>query len=455
MSSSALLDRLAAALPPGELVTDPDILLAYATDQARLCASGRAAALVRARSVDTVVRTLQVAHALGVPVVPRGAGTGLAGGANALDGCIVLSLEKMDRLLELDPAAKLARVEAGMLNAAVDQAARAHGLRYAPDPASRAISTIGGNVATNAGGACCLKYGVTGDHVLHLRAVLADGTVIEAGGRTRKDVAGLDLKRLLVGSEGTLAVVVEVTVRLIPARPACGTLLAFFPTLAETGAAIVALGASERFSTLEVMDQTTLAAVEALRPMGLDTASAALVLAQADTADAADILAWAEAVTRQHGASQCLVTLDPGEGDAFMKVRASALPALEKRGDWLLDDVAVPVPQLPALLALCAEAGRRHGITVGTFGHAGDGNLHPTLVYDGRDPQAVAAARAAFDAILAGAVALGGTVAGEHGIGQLKRGHLALMRGERELALMRGIKAVFDPRGILNPGRGY
>ncbi|MCB9744411.1 MAG: FAD-binding protein, partial [Alphaproteobacteria bacterium] len=427
----------------------------YAQDQARFCEVGRAAALVRARSVESVVATLRVASATGTPVVPRGAGTGLAGGANALDGCVLLSLERMDQVLSLDPAARTARVQAGVLNQSLDEAARAHGLMYAPDPASRAISTIGGNVATNAGGACCLKYGVTGDHVLQLKAVLADGALIELGAATRKDVAGLDLKRLLIGSEGTLAVIVEVGVRLLPRRPAQGTLLAFFDRLDAAGRAIVALQAPERLSKLEVMDQTTLRAVEALRPVGLDTDAAALVLAQDDSADAEATLAWAEATAEAHGASLVMTTLDEDEGAQLMAVRSAALPALERLGSWLLDDVAVPVPRLPELLTLCAAAAEGRPVTVGTFGHAGDGNLHPTLVYDGQDPEAEAQARAAFQEIIEGALALGGSVTGEHGVGQLKRAALRRALGARELALMQGIKQVFDPAGILNPGRGY
>ena len=453
--SASVLERLAAALPAAELVTSRDTILGYSKDEARFCAAGQALALVRARSVQTVIDTLKIAWEAGTPVVSRGAGTGLAGGANALEGCVMLSLERMDQILELDPEAQRARVQAGVLGGALDRAAAEHGLMYAPDPASREISTIGGNVATNAGGACCLKYGVTGDHVLAVRAVLADGRVIQTGAITRKDVAGLDLKRLLVGSEGTLAVIVEVTVRLLPRAPARGTFLAFFDDLESAGRSIVALARGGRLSTLEVMDRMTLAAVEALRPMDLDTSAAAVVLGQVDTVDAEAVLAWAETVCEGHGASSVLTTDDADEGEQLMAVRKAALPALEKLGHWLLDDVAVPITAIPALLALCAAAGQEHQVTVGTFGHAGDGNLHPTLVYDGLDPDAERRAYAAFEQIVAGALALGGTVTGEHGVGQLKRPFLHGALGATERELMEGIKRVFDPRGILNPGRGF
>lgn len=450
-----VVTRLLTALPAGEVIVDPDILASYTRDQAGLCEAHLPLAMVQAKSIDSVVTTLQLANATGTPVVPRGAGTGLSGGANATAGCIVLSVARMDRILDLDVAGRLARVEPGVLNGVLDAAAREHGLMYAPDPASRDISSIGGNVATNAGGACCLKYGVTGDHVARLKAVLADGSIIETGALTMKNVAGLDLNRLLIGSEGTLAVIVEITVRLLPRRPARGTLLAFFPTLIAAGEAVVALEATRALSKLEIMDQVTVRAVEELVHMELDTSAAALVLAQVDTADADAVLAASEAICTKHGATLSTTTTDENEGKQLMAARSAALPALEKKGHCLLDDVAVPVRAIPALLQLCNDVAARHGVVVGTFGHAGDGNLHPTLVYDGHNPVSTAAARAAFNDILHGALDLGGTVTGEHGVGLLKREQLEAMIGERELSLMHGIKKVFDPAGILNPGKGY
>ncbi|PRQ09092.1 FAD-binding oxidoreductase [Enhygromyxa salina] len=452
---STVVQLLEAELPDTELSTDADVAQTYAADQAGFCPAGRAAAVVRARSVHSVQTVMRIASATGTPVVPRGAGTGLSGGANAVDGCIVLCLEKMDRILELDPSSRLARVEPGVLNGSLDRAARAYGLMYAPDPASRDISTIGGNVATNAGGACCLKYGVTRDHIARLVAVLADGSLIRTGSDTLKNVAGLDLTSLLVGSEGTLAVVVEVCARLMPARPACGTMVAQFADLAAAGRAVVELAGPRNLSKLEIMDRTTVRAVEAIANMDLDTSAAALLLAQADTVDAPAIMAASEATCERLGATFVATTLDETEGELFMRARAMALPALEKQGHCLLDDVAVTIPRVPDLLELCAAIAERHRVTVGTFGHAGDGNLHPTIVYDAHDPAQAAAALAAFDDIIAGTLKLGGSVTGEHGVGMLKRPHLARMLGERELALMRGIKGVFDPRGILNPGKGY
>lgn len=453
-AASRVVERLCAELPADSVATDPGVVAAYARDHADACPAGTALAVVHARDTASVQTTLRVASATRTPVVTRGAGTGLSGGANAVEGGIVLSLAAMDAIIRLDVAGRIATVEPGVLNADLDAAAHAHGLRYAPDPASRDSSTIGGNIATNAGGACCMRDGVTGDHVAALVAVLADGSVVRTGGATLKNVAGLDLNRLLVGSEGTLAVVVQATVRLLPVRPAAGTLVAFFDDLADVGRAVVALRGSDALTTLEVMDATTIAAVESLRRMDLDTSAAAMLLASVEGVSAEVVRTVTEdaaARCTELGAGYVATTTDPEEGRMLSAARASCLPALERMGRWLLDDVAVPVPRVPDLLQACERIGTRTGVTVATFGHAGDGNLHPTIVYQ---PGEEDAALRAFDAILSAALELGGTITGEHGVGLLKRARLAEMVGERELALMRGIKAVFDPLGILNPGKG-
>ncbi len=444
---------LTSALP-GRVVTDPDATAAFRHDHCLFAPAGVPGAVVRARDVADVVTTLQIAHRHAVPVVPRGAGTGLAGAANAIDGGIVLSLASMDAIVDLDPAARIARVQPGVLNGDLDRAARAHGLRYAPDPGSRQISTIGGNVATNAGGMCCAKYGVTADHVAALTAVLADGTIVRTGRTTRKDVAGLDLTRLLVGSEGTLAVVVEVTVRLQPDPGPPATVVASFATTGRAIEAVIALTSSTVPAAVELMDATTIAAVEKHARMGLDASAGALLLAQFDGPSAATDSAICTSVFSATGAAEVFATSDPDEGEAFMAARALAYPALEALGTVLLDDVAVPVPDLPALLDAIEDAAVRHGVTIGTFGHAADGNLHPTIVFDASDEAARAAARAAFEDIISAGVDLGGTITGEHGVGLLKREHLSRQLGPAELALMARVKSAFDPLGILNPGRG-
>lgn len=450
--SPTLAAELARVLE-APVVTDPDALASISHDQAPLAPAGTARALVRARSIEDVQRTLRFASAHGIPVVTRGAGTGLAGGANAVDGCIMLSVAAMDRLLALDVTSRTAVVEPGLLNGALARAAAEHGLSYAPDPASREISTIGGNIATNAGGSCCLKYGVTGDHVASLAVVLADGTLIRTGAVTRKDVAGLDLTRLVVGSEGTLGVIVEATVRLLRAPRPPSTLVAFFDTPFAAGEAIVAMDRVADLSLLEVMDRTTLVAVEQLTRMGLDTTAEVMVLAQSDGADAAQAIAACEAACQAHGARDTMRTDDVDEGKQLLAARRMALPALEKLGRTLLDDVAVPRPALPAMMARIPEIAARHDVVIGTFGHAGDGNLHPTIVFARGDEAAAARAAAAFDEIVRAALALGGTITGEHGVGSLKRGYVAAMFGQPERELMGRIKAAFDPQGILNPGK--
>jgi len=433
--------------------TDADVLASVTRDQAPLAPAGAPAALVRARSVDDVVATLRFAHERRIPVVTRGAGTGLAGGANAVDGCIVLSVAAIDRIVRIDPATRTAVVEPGVLNAALAREAQAVDLYYAPDPSSREISTIGGNIATNAGGACCLKYGVTGDHVAALEVVLADGTIIRTGSVVAKNVAGLDLTRLLVGSEGTLGVIVEATVRLRRRPGACSTLAAFFDSTESAGRAIVAMDARADLSLLEVMDRVTLRAVDELTRMDLDTSAAAMVLLQSDAADAAATVARCEAICVEHGARGLVRADDPEEGRLLLAARRMALPALEKKGMTLLDDVSVPKPAIPALFEVTERIGARDGLVIGTFGHAGDGNLHPTIVFDRADARSAAAAYAAFDEIVRAALDLGGSITGEHGVGSLKPGYLTAMVGETERALMKRIKAAFDPHGILNPGK--
>lgn len=451
---SAWTTALADALGDRSLLTiDPDILASFARDQAPLAPAGAAIALVRARRADDVVATLRFANERGIPVVTRAAGTGLAGGANAIDGCIVLSVAALDRILRIDEATRTAVVEPGVINATLAKEAAARGLYYAPDPASRAISTIGGNIATNAGGSCCLKYGVTGDHVAALEVVLADGSRIRTGAITRKNVAGFDLTRLLVGSEGTLGVIVEATVRLLRAPRAPCTLVAFFDTLDDAARAIVAMDAGVDLSLLEVMDQTTVRAVEELTRMDLDTEAAALLLVQSDANDAAAAIAACEAICSSHKARSVLRTDDLEEGRLLLEARRQALPALERKGTTLLDDVVVPRPAIPAMIARIGAIAAEHRLVIGTFGHAGDGNLHPTIVFDRADARSAAAASAAFEAIVRAAVALGGSITGEHGVGSLKRDLLGAMIGDAERALMARIKASFDPRGILNPGK--
>ncbi len=448
-----VIEALQDRLPADRLVIDADVMDQYRHDRALTATAGKPMAVVRALTIEDVVATLAVATATNTPVVTRGAGTGLAGGANAIDGCIVLSTALMNRIISIDVAQRTATAEPGVLNGDLAAAVAERGLWYAPDPSSRAICSIGGNVATNAGGACCVKYGVTGDHVLALKAVLADGTLINTGSAVRKNVAGLDLTKVLVGSEGTLAVVVEVTVRLRPAPHPPATLVAIFPSCEAAGEAVIAIDAVAEFSLVEVMDRTTINAVEDHLSMGLDRSAGALLVVQSDSACAFEDVTAADVVCVAAGATYTAATDDAEEGAAILHARHSAIPALERSGATLLDDVGVPKPRLAELIAGVEAIAAAHDITIATFGHAGDGNLHPTIVYDPADPAAFETAKVAFGEILDVALALGGTITGEHGVGQIKRAWLPSQVGETERALMDGIRRVFDPNGILNPGK--
>jgi glycolate oxidase len=453
--STNLLDDLVGALPPEGIVTDPDVLEAHRRDQASWTTAGTARVLVRPGSASEVQAVLRIASAHRVPVVARGAGSGLSGGANAVDGCIVLSLARMNRILELDRRSLLAVVQPGVLNAAVKAAAAEHGLWYAPDPASWEFSTIGGNLATNAGGLCCVKYGVTGDSVLGLEAVLADGSAVRTGGRTVKNVAGYDLTRLFVGSEGTLGVITEATLRLRPRPPQATTLVASFPTLSAAGAAVTEIMATTRPSLLELMDRTTVRAVEAYRPMGLDAQAAALLLARSDTGGDQGVAECSRmaAVCEAAGATFLAQSAEEAEGELLLGARRLALPALEWQGSTLLDDVGVPLARITELLAAVERIAEQHAVLIGTFGHAGDGNMHPTIVFDRNDPDAVSRAQLAFDDILRVVDELGGTITGEHGVGLLKRPYLARQLGPQAMRLHLAIKSALDPLGILNPGK--
>lgn len=436
------------------VITDPSATTSYSRDQCLGVEAGVPAAVVLARSTDDVAATIATAGRHGVPVVARGSGSGLSGAANAVDGCIILDLGRMNHILDLDPIARTARVQPGVINGDLDLAARRHGLRYVPDPGSRAISSIGGNLATNAGGMCCAKYGVTGDHVMSITAVTGAGEIITTGASTRKNVVGLDLTRLLVGSEGTLAVFVEALVRLHPVPTAFATLAATFP---DVGTAVDTVASWTSVSTpmaVELMDRTTVQAVNRLTRIGLDDDAGAVVLAQFDDADAAHAAELCASIATANG-GEAYASDDPADGEAMMAARRAAYPALEAMGATLLDDVAVAPHRLPELVGAIESIARRTGVVIGTFGHVADGNLHPTIVYDPRESRARDAAMAAFHDILDATLALGGSVSGEHGVGSLKTSFVTRQVGAAEVALMHGIKRAFDPLGILNPGRAF
>jgi glycolate oxidase len=459
-----LIDDLRRVLPAAAVLTDPDLLRSHRHDEAHLCAAQTPAVVVRPRDTDQVAAAVRVAATHRAPVIPQGARTGLAGGANALDGAVVLSLTAMDRIVEVDPVNRIAVVQAGVVNAALARALAPHRLRFPPDPSSWESSTIGGNVSTNAGGMCCVKYGVTSEHVLGLEVVLADGRVLRTGRRTPKGVAGYDLTRLFVGSEGTLGIITEVTLALRPVPEEALTLVAVFDTTTAAGAAVAAIaGAGGTPSLLELVDRTHLAAIEAYRPMGLRTDAAALLLAACDTGGraAADLARIGELCTGA-GAAEVHAATDATEAQALLAARRLAYHAMEHaaaaafpdgNGGVIVDDVAVPRTTLATVLDGIAGIAAAHDVLVGVVAHAGDGNLHPNIVVDRADPASIARGRRVFDEIMELCLSVGGTSTGEHGVGLLKRDWLAREIGPVGVAVHQAVKQALDPANLLNPGK--
>ncbi|MEZ3161199.1 FAD-linked oxidase C-terminal domain-containing protein [Microbacterium sp. BWT-B31] len=447
------LERLIAALPADAVVADPARMDAYRWDRAGDPGAGVPLCVVRPASTDDVQAVVRIAAATGTSVVPRGAGSGLSGGSTAVEGGIVLSMERM-RTIEVDAVTRTVVAGPGALNAEVKAEAARHGLWYPPDPSSFEICSIGGNVATNAGGLCCVKYGVTSDYVLGMVVVLADGSIVRLGGARLKDVAGLSLTKLFVGSEGTLGIITEVTLRLLPAQKPPTTLVATFATLEAAVGAVLGITGTMRPSMLEFMDRVTISAVEDATRMGLDTDAAAMLIAQSD--EPGGHAAWEvermTAVCVEQGAVEVFSTDDPAEGEAFVVARRMAIPAVERLGALLLEDVGVPLPRLHHLVEGIADISGRNDVTIALIAHAGDGNTHPLIVLDPVDHAQQERARTAYGEVMDLAIALGGTITGEHGVGRLKRPWLRDYLGDDVLALNERVKAALDPAGILNPG---
>ncbi|MEU3858552.1 FAD-linked oxidase C-terminal domain-containing protein [Streptomyces sp. NPDC028722] len=453
--TSTLTDRLLAGLPPEAVLTDSDVTASYSHDMASFCPAGAPAVVVLPRTVEEVQHVMRTATELRVPVVPQGARTGLSGGANATDGCIVLSLVKMDRVLEISPVDRIAVVEAGVVNAVLSRAVEEHGLYYPPDPSSWETCTIGGNIGTASGGLCCVKYGVTAEYVLGLDAVLADGRLLSTGRRTAKGVAGYDLTRLFVGSEGSLGIVVRAVLALKPRPPRQLVLAAEFPSAAAACDAVCRIMAGGHVpSLLELMDRTTVKAVNSLARMGLPETTEALLLAAFDNPDPAADLAAVGALCEAAGATQVVPAEDAAESELLLQARRLALTALEAvKGTTMIDDVCVPRSRLGAMLEGVERIAAAYGLTIGVCAHAGDGNTHPTVCFDAGDPDESRRARESFDEIMALGLQLGGTITGEHGVGVLKKEWLAREIGPVGVEMQRAVKQVFDPLGILNPGK--
>ncbi|MEV5298919.1 FAD-binding oxidoreductase [Amycolatopsis methanolica] len=457
MSTDALLTKLRAELGKDAVLTDADVTGSYSRDMMPLAPSGRPLAVVLPSDVEGVQAVVRACAEAKVPIVPRGAGSGLSGAANAIDGCVVLVMTKLDQIVEIDAGNRLAVVQPGVVNLDFRNAVEKHGLFYPPDPSSYDWCTIGGNLSTNAGGLCCVKYGVTTDSVLGLEVVLADGSLLKTGRRTVKGVAGYDLARLFVGSEGTLGVITQATVALKPLPQAPGTLVAGFDTTEAAGTA-VARTVREGLvpSLMEIMDASSIKAAETyLRTdLGAGSDCQALLLCQSDAGGevARRELAALEQICNDCGATMTYATDDLEEGRMLMQARRVVLTALEQYGVWLTDDVSVPRTRIAELIAGCQRISEEVGLRIAVVGHAGDGNMHPTIVYQPDDEDEFARARRAFDEILDMGLKLGGTVTGEHGVGKIKKEWLEREIGPVGMRVHRQIKQALDPENLFNPG---
>jgi glycolate oxidase len=457
VGTNGLLADLRAALGESAVLVDPDVTDSYRRDMMPLAPHGSPLAVVLPQDVAQVQAVVRACAAAETPIVPRGAGSGLSGAANAIDGCVVLVTTRMNEIVEVDPDNRLAVVQPGVVNLDLRGAVEKHGLFYPPDPSSYDWCTIGGNLSTNAGGLCCVKYGVTTDSVLGLDVVLADGELLRTGRRTVKGVAGYDLTKLFIGSEGTLGVITQATLALRPLPQAPGTLVAAFSSVSAAGDAVSRIVREGIVpSLMEIMDASSIAAVEAhlKTELGAGQGCAALLLCQSDTGGEAarqELLAIQQ-VCEDVGADLVHSTFDLAEGNMLLTARRAVLGALEVYGAWLTDDVCVPRTRIAELIAACERISAEVGLRVAVVGHAGDGNMHPTIVYDPTSTDEFERANRAFNEILEAGMRLGGTVTGEHGIGKIKREWLAREIGPIGMRTHRAIKAALDPGNLFNPG---
>jgi glycolate oxidase len=458
LASKSLSKELERIVGDGYVHDAPAEIIAYSYDgtfQQR-----RPDLAVSPATSEQVAAVVKLASAEGVPIIARGASSGLAGGTIPEHGGIILNVARMDRIVELDTANVCAVAEAGVVTLQLQEAVEKLGLYYPPDPASSRQSTLGGNVACNAGGPRCLKYGVTRDYVIGLTVVLASGDIIKLGGKLSKNATGPQLLQLFIGSEGTLGIVTEVILKLLPLPKARVTAAAAFPELTQASEAVARIMASGILPcTLELMDGTTINVVEDFLQAGLPREAQALLLLEQDGGDEdaarRDVESMA-AICRELRASSVQVARDAAERESLWAARRAVSPALGRlRPNKLGEDIVVPRSQVPAMIAEIGEIARRYELPIPVFGHAGDGNLHPNILFDLRSPAEVGRVELAARDIFRAALRLGGTLSGEHGIGTLKREFMAEAHGESVIELARAIKRVFDPQGVLNPGKLY
>ncbi|MCL5965701.1 MAG: FAD-binding protein [Deltaproteobacteria bacterium] len=450
--------KLEELLGKGKVLSSEAELLCYSYDATPLV-SHRPDAVVRAAGEDDIHAVLGVAAQEGVPVTPRGSGSGLSGGSVPVKGGIVLLTTAMNRILDIDTDDLAVTVEPGVITADLHAAVEAKGLFYPPDPGSMNVSTIGGNVAENSGGLRGLKYGITGDYVLSLDTHFVDGSKVRYGTKCVKDVAGYNLVKFLVGTEGTIGVFSRITLKLIPRPRVKKTVLVFFDDLIDAARTVSAIIASKVIpSTLELMDRVTIGCVEDYAKIGLPRDVGALLLIEADGHPEAvrEEAAAIEEACRANGAGTLRTAKDERESTELFTARRMALSALARaKPTTILEDITVPRPAIPEMMAAIRDAARAHGLRIGTFGHAGDGNLHPTCLTDERDKAEIRRVEEAYDVIFRKAIDLGGTISGEHGTGLAKSKYLPAMVGPKAVEVMARIKGAFDPEGRLNPGKVF
>jgi len=455
-SESFFSQQLRGSVPGLEVHDSPEQRAAYAYDGTAALRAEPAAVVF---PVDTaqVSGVLNFASARRIPVVTRGSGTGLSGGSVPVDGCLVLCLTKMNRIIEVDAENLTLLAEAGAVTADVAAAAAGAGLFYPPDPGSMKISTIGGNVAENSGGLRGLKYGVTRDYIMGLEVVLPDGEVLWTGNKCVKDVAGYTLRDLFIGSEGTLGIITKVLLKLIPPPAARKTMLAVYDNMENAAKTVSAIIKAKIIPcTLEFLDKVTINCVEDYAGIGLPREAEALLLIESDGHPAAveeEATAMA-AIAKANGAGEVKIAATADEAASLAAARRTAFSALARVGPTtILEDATVPRNRLPEMVRFIQETGRRHNLKIGTFGHMGDGNLHPTFLTNEKNEEEMHRVELAMKEIFARAIELGGTITGEHGVGLAKKDFLPAAIGELNVGVMRSIKAAFDPQGILNPGK--
>ena len=453
-----ITDRLRAFLKDDQILTADEDLDVYSFDGTAMLRQ-RPQCVVLPETAEEVSQVLALANAKKVPVVTRGSGTGLAGGSVPVDGCIVLCLVRLNRIVELDAKNLVMVVEPGVLTQDIADAASAAGLFYPPDPGSIKISTIGGNVANNSGGLRGLKYGVTRDYIMALEVVLSDGRVLNTGSKCVKDVAGFSLRDLFIGSEGCLGVVTRVTLKLIPQPVAKKTMLALFDSMTSAAGTVSSIIENKIIPcTMEFLDRVTVECVESYAQIGLPTDCEALLLVEVD-GHAAEVAEQAEqilALATSGGAREVRLAQSADEALRLASARRTAFSALARLAPTVvLEDVTVPRSELARMVARIEEVGQRHGVRVGTFGHMGDGNLHPTFLCDERNVDEMHRVEEALQEVVDDAIELGGTITGEHGVGLAKKSFLPAQLGEVGIAMLHRLKDSFDPMGILNPGKVF